>query len=55
MNVLKRLFVASPAADKKMPIIGSFYALSARDIDGKDVDFSTFTGKVCVVVNVASK
>merc|ERR1711862_132803 len=31
-----------------------FYDLSARDINGKLVDFSEFQGKVVVIVNVAS-
>lgn len=36
--------------------MGSFYALSATDIDGNDVSFADkFAGKVSLVVNVASK
>jgi len=34
--------------------IDSFYDMSARDINGKLVDFSEFQGKVVVIVNVAS-
>ena len=34
---------------------GSFYDLSAKDIDGNDVSFDKFKGKVVLVTNVASK
>lgn len=33
----------------------SLHQFSARDIDGHQVDLSKYAGKVCVVVNVASK
>ncbi len=33
----------------------SFYDLSAVDIDGNDVSFEAFRGKVVLVVNVASE
>jgi hypothetical protein len=36
-------------------IAGSFFELTATDIDGNEVDFSVFSGKVTVVVNVASE
>jgi glutathione peroxidase-family protein len=35
--------------------VKSFYDLSAVDIDGNDVKFDSFRGKVVVVVNVASE
>lgn len=34
---------------------GSFYELSAQDIDNNQVNFSDFKGKVVLIVNVASK
>jgi hypothetical protein len=33
----------------------SFYDLSAKDIDGNDVSFDKFQGKVVLVTNVACK
>ena len=33
----------------------SFYTLSAKDIDGKIINFSKFKGKKLLIVNVASK
>jgi glutathione peroxidase len=33
----------------------SFYELSAKDIDGKDVPMKSFAGKVALVVNTASE
>jgi glutathione peroxidase len=33
----------------------SFYDFAVRDIDGKEVKLSQYTGDVCLVVNVASK
>jgi glutathione peroxidase len=33
----------------------SFYSLSARDIDGKDVSLAIYDGRVALVVNVASE
>ncbi|MBV19973.1 MAG: glutathione peroxidase [Cytophagia bacterium] len=33
----------------------NFYTLSAKDIDGKSIDFSKFKGKKVLIVNVASK
>lgn len=35
--------------------VGSFYELSAKDIGGKLVNFSTYRGKVVLVVNTASQ
>jgi len=35
--------------------MGSFYALSAVDIDGKPFEFKQLNGKVTLVINVASK
>jgi len=33
----------------------NIYQFSAKDIDGQEVELSKYAGKVCVVVNVASK
>ena len=33
--------------------MANFHSLSAKDIDGNDVDFAKFKGKVCLVTNVA--
>lgn len=33
----------------------SFYSLSAKDVNGELVDFSTFSNYVSLVINVASK
>ena len=33
----------------------SFYEFTMKDLNGKEVDFSTFKGKTIMVVNVASK
>jgi glutathione peroxidase-family protein len=35
--------------------MANFHSLSAKDIDGNDVDFAKFKGKVCLVTNVACK
>jgi len=37
------------------PSMGSFYALRAKSIEGKEVDFKRYEGLVSLVVNVASK
>jgi len=37
------------------PEMGSFYDLSAVDIDGQQVSFDKYRGQVLLVVNVASK
>jgi hypothetical protein len=42
------------ALDQELQSIGSFFDLSARDIDGESVDFSQFRGSVIILVNVAS-
>lgn len=34
---------------------GSFYDLRSKDIDGGDVSFERFQGKVAMITNVASK
>jgi len=36
-------------------VMASFYDLKAPDVNGKEVDFATFKGKVVLVTNVASK
>jgi hypothetical protein len=37
------------------PMASGFYDLSAKDINGNDVAFSKFKGKVVLITNVASK
>jgi len=44
------LFRASKCQD-----VADFYSLSAENIDGKQVEFSQYEGKVVLVVNVASE
>jgi len=46
---------AKDATTDKQDAATSFYALSALDINNNNVDFKDFTGKVVLVVNVASK
>src|SRR5262245_12621589 len=43
----------SPSVQEKKAM--SFYDLSARDIDGRDVPLNGWQGKVALVVNVASE
>ena len=43
------------AAAVPMAAAKSFYDLSAKDIDGNDVSFDKFKGKVVLVTNVACK
>ena len=48
---------AQKAAEKtaqEVAAVDSFFALSAKDIDGNDVSFETFRGQVTVLTNVAS-
>jgi glutathione peroxidase len=48
--------VNDKAPDNKMIVNeNNFYTLSAKDIDGKSIDFSKFKGKKVLIVNVASK
>jgi len=35
--------------------VESIYAFTVKDIDGKDVSLSRYAGKVCLIVNVASR
>ena len=44
-----------PAKESKQEKSMSFFDLSAKDIDGKEVALSTYKGKVILAVNVASK
>ena len=37
------------------PAVTNIYSFTMKDIDQKDVSLSTFTGKVVLIVNVASK
>lgn len=37
------------------PEMGSFYGLSAVDIDGKEFSFEQLQGRVSLIVNVACK
>ena len=36
-------------------VANSIYDFSAKDIEGNEVSLSKYTGKVCIIVNVASK
>ena len=49
-NIGNRRFAAASAAATE-----GLFSYSAVDIDGNDVDLGTFSGKVALVVNVASK
>jgi glutathione peroxidase-family protein len=49
-----RAQTAAAALDQELQSIGSFFDLSARDIDGTTVDFGQFRGSVTILVNVAS-
>jgi glutathione peroxidase-family protein len=44
---------ANTAADSKLR--SELYSFNVRDIDGKEVSFSAFKGKVLLIVNVASR
>ncbi|KAL1191167.1 putative glutathione peroxidase 3 [Cardamine amara subsp. amara] len=46
-------YPSSPAVVEQSS--SSIYAISIKDIEGKDVSLSKFTGKVLLIVNVASK
>lgn len=35
--------------------MSQFHGLTMTDIEGQEVDFSTFKGTTCLVVNVASR
>ncbi|MDZ4828845.1 MAG: glutathione peroxidase [Phycisphaerae bacterium] len=50
-------FTAAPADDKAAEKWkdASFYSLKTKSLDDKAVDLKTYEGKVCLVVNVASK
>mmetsp|Transcript_22832 Transcript_22832/g.60307 ORF Transcript_22832/g.60307 Transcript_22832/m.60307 type:complete len:150 (+) Transcript_22832:59-508(+) len=41
--------------EKKKSSGGSIYDFSAKNIDGADVSLKQYEGKVCLIVNVASK
>src|SRR5512138_980435 len=43
------------AAEPKVTAADSFFALKAAALDGKQVDFAQYRGKVVLAVNVASK
>lgn len=47
--------VQTAVKDSKQEKIMSFFDLSAKDIDGKDVSLGAYKGKVILAVNVASK
>ena len=40
---------------RNMESLGNFYSLSAKDIDGKNIDFKDYAGSVCYIINVASE
>jgi len=45
---------AAAAAEAELNKIGSFFELSANDLEGNPIDFESFRGKITVVTNVAS-
>lgn len=49
------LSVASANDKEKQKVGQSIYDLTMKDIDGKDVSLDVYKGKVCLIVNVASK
>ena len=58
MNSLKSLLLAAAfvvGISASLAAAPSLYDLSARDIDGRDVKFDPFRGKVLLIVNVASE
>tara|TARA_R110002020_G_scaffold107319_5_gene249300 strand:+ start:619 stop:1206 length:588 start_codon:yes stop_codon:yes gene_type:complete len=44
-----------PSSAPNSKMVKSFYEFTMKDLDGKEVDFSSFKGKKIMVVNVASK
>ena len=46
---------AARALANTCAMAGTFYDLSAKDIDGNDVNFADFKDKVVLVTNVASR
>lgn len=46
---------AEPSINKGDNVKGNIYDLVVKDMDGKNVKLSDFTGKVLLIVNVASK
>mmetsp|Transcript_46295 Transcript_46295/g.74452 ORF Transcript_46295/g.74452 Transcript_46295/m.74452 type:complete len:95 (-) Transcript_46295:591-875(-) len=52
-SALSQMIGTSAEAEKKD--LGSFFKLSAKNIDGENVDFKKYNGNVCYVANVASK
>ena len=55
MNIIGKIANKVQGSDDLNHNYASFYELKANDIDGKEVDFSQFKGKVVLVVNVATK
>ncbi|KAI7832194.1 thioredoxin-like protein [Gamsiella multidivaricata] len=49
------MFAAGAGAENKAPSPASFFDLQAKDKRHKEVNMSDYTGKVILVVNVASK
>eukprot|EP00455_Lapot_gusevi_P025112 TRINITY_DN2631_c0_g1_i1.p1 TRINITY_DN2631_c0_g1~~TRINITY_DN2631_c0_g1_i1.p1 ORF type:complete len:103 (-),score=24.93 TRINITY_DN2631_c0_g1_i1:618-896(-) len=54
VNLGKYMLQGSYAGESKYdPSMGSFYALSAKDIDGNNRELKEHEGKVSLVINVA--
>lgn len=51
------IFIATPLlrAETELPDAQNFFELSATDINGRKINFSTYRGKVVLVVNTASQ
>lgn len=54
-GLLAPLGLAKAENQPQPPLAASFYEMTARAIDGKEVALSRFKGKVALVVNTASK
>lgn len=54
-NMSGRLRIMSVSAQGDPFKANSIYEFSAKNIDGEEVSLEKYDGRVCVVVNVASK
>ncbi|CAL9041036.1 unnamed protein product, partial [Musa banksii] len=52
---LLRLAVSSSSRNGRRDIPGSLYDIAVKDMDGNDVNLGSYSGKVLLIVNVASK
>ena len=52
----EKVFKLNETAPDNLPFSDSdFYSLSAKDIDGNNINFEKYRGKKLLIVNVASK